>query len=144
MTGVSIATLTETKPTADSDATGVGIAGDGEGFGFGNNRQPGPPAGAGGLKWNVAQQATDLEAYQRKLDFFAIEIGAVHKSNDQIWRISELSSKKVVTESTRSAESNLRYFVNRRQRLLQWDRLTIAQAGIDSEDVIAVHFYPLN
>ena len=137
----SLAKLSETK-LAESEGTGIGIAGDGFGPGIGIGRMPGPGGGNLAPKWNVIQDASDLESYQRKLDFFAIEIGAVHKSSDQIWRIAHLSTKKVVAESTRSAESSLRYFVNQRTRLLQWDRQTIAQAGVDVQDVIAVHFYP--
>ena len=141
MTGASVAELSEVK-LSESDGAGFGIEGDSDGPGIGSERRPGPPGGSGSPKWNVVQQASDLDDYQRKLDFFAIEIGAVHKSSDQIWRIASLSTEKVVTESSRSAESNPRYFVNQRKRLLQWDHQTIAQAGIDLQNVLAVHFYP--
>ena len=140
-TGDSVAKLAETT-FSESAGTGIGIAGNGDGLGIGIGRLPGPIAGVRAPKWSVVQEAADLESYQRKLDFFAIEIGAVHKSGDQIWRIARLSTEKVVTESTRGAESSRRHFVNQKTRLRQWDRQTIAQAGVDLKDVIAVHFYP--
>ena len=140
MSGASIAELFE-KNVLDSEGTGIGIAGDSDGLGTGTGRTPGPQASAA-PNWSVIQEASDLESYQRKLDYFGIEIGAVHKSNDKIWRIANLSGEKAITESSRSAESKRRYFVNQRKRLLQWDRQTIAQAGVDLQDMIAVHFYP--
>jgi len=99
-------------------------------------------SGGAAPQWSVVQTANDLASYQRKLDVFGIEIGAVHKTRDQVWRIAKLSTEKIVTESTRGAESAARYFVNQKKRLQQWDRQTIAAAGLDLQDVIAVHFYP--
>ena len=141
MSEVSVAELAKSK-LSDSDGTGIGVFGSGDGLGIGFGRVAGPPAGTGPPKWNVVQEAANLEDYQRKLDFFAIEIGAVHKSNNEILKIAQLSTEKIVTKSSRSAESKRRYFANQRTRLLQWDHQTIAQAGVDSQDVIAVHFYP--
>ena len=141
MSGASIAELFE-KNVLDSEGTGIGIAGDTDGLGTGIGRTPGPAQASAAPNWSVIQEASNLESYQRKLDYFGIEIGAVHKSNDKIWRIANLSGEKAVTESSRSAESKRRYFVNQRKRLLQWDRQTIAQAGVDLQDMIAVHFYP--
>ena len=141
LTGISIAEVFA-KNASDSQGTGIGIAGDKDGPGIGIGRTPGPAQAGAPPNWSVTQESPNLAGYQSKLDFFAIEIGAVHKTNDKIWRIAKLSTEKVVTESSRSAESETRYFVNKRQRLLQWDRQTIAQAGVDPQDVIAVHFYP--
>ena len=146
MTTASVANVFEvigSKPTSSEVVGFNGIGANGQGFdGFGIRRAVLPPGGGAKPRWNVVQQADDLLSYQRKLDFFAIEIGAVHKSKDQIWKVSQLATEKVATESSRSAESSTRYFINKRKRLLQWDQQTIAQAGIESQDVIAVHFYP--
>ena len=141
MTDVSISKLSQTMLPSLFNGNGDGFGGDGKERGIGFiDRLPGL-SGVVAPKWNVIQEASDLEDYQHKLDFFAIEIGAVHKSSGQIWRISQLSTEKVVTESSRGAESSHRYFVNKQKRLQQWDRATIAQAGVDVQDTIAVHFY---
>jgi len=141
MTTASVASVFEVIGSKPISSEVVGF--NGHGFdGFGIKRAVLPPGGGAKPRWNVVQQADDLISYQRKLDFFAIEIGAVHKSKDQIWKVSQLATEKVATESSRSAESSTRYFINKRKLLLQWDQQTIAQAGIESQDVIAVHFYP--
>lgn len=130
----SVEKLSETKSVLGG---GVGnIAGIGW-----DPRTPRTPSVAA-ARWSVVQQAKDLESYQRKLDFFGIEIGAVHKTRDQVWRIAKLSTEKTVTESTRKAESKHKYFVNQKKRLQRWDQQIIAETGIDLKDVIAVHFYP--
>ena len=142
MTDISITEFSQAKLPSFSNGAGDGIFGDGDGPGFGFTKRSPGPVGVATPNWNVVQEAADLKAYQRKLDFFGIEIGAVQKSNDQIWRIAQLATEKVVTESSRSAESKHRYFINQRKRLQQWDRQTIADAGVDLQDIIAVHFYP--
>ena len=139
LTGTSIAELSESK-LLSFNGDGDGIAGEGDGTGIGK-RQSGPSS-VTKPKWSVTLEAANLKDYQQKLDYFGIEIAAVHKSNSEIWKIADLSGEKVVTKSSRSAESKRRYFVNQRKRLLQWDRQTIAQAGVDLQDVLAVHFYP--
>ena len=144
-TGTPLEDLIETvNPSVVNFSDVKGAPGDGIGDvpGPGRDPQTVPPSGVAGPQWSVVQASDDLESYQRKLDFFGIEIGAVHKTRDQVWRITKLSTEKIVTESTRSAESRVRYFVNKKKRLQQWDRQTIAAAGVDLQDVIAVHFYP--
>ena len=125
-----------------SDANGKLGNGVGTDPGFGRDPRTTPTSGLAAPRWSVVQKANDLESYQQKLDFFGIEIGAVHKTQDQVWRIAKLSTEKTVTESTRSAEAKTRYFVSQKKRLQQWDRQMIANAGVDLKDVIAVHFYP--
>ena len=125
-----------------SDANGILGNGVGTDPGFGRDPRTIPTSGLVAPRWSVVQKANDLESYQQKLDFFGIEIGAVHKTQDQVWRIAKLSTEKTVTESTRSAEAKTRYFVSQKKRLPQWDRQMIANAGVDVKDVIAVHFYP--
>ena len=124
-----------------SDANGTFGYGVGTDPGFGRDPRTTPPPSVAGPQWSVVQNASDLVSYQRKLDFFGIEIGAVHKTRDQVWRIAKLSTEKTVTESNRQAESSHRHFVNQIKRLQQWDQQTIADAGIDLQDVIACLLY---
>jgi len=143
--GTPIEDLIETVTPSVAKLSDVkGVPGDGSGGvpGPGPDPRTVPPSGPALPQWSVTQTANGLGSYQRKLDFFGIEIGAVHKTRDQVWRIAKLSTEKIVTESTRSAESRVRYFVNQKKRLQQWDRQTIAAAGVDLQDTIAVHFYP--
>ena len=140
MTGASIAELSQSK-LPSLVGTGDRISGDDTGLRI-RKRQSISAVTVATPQWSVIQEAGNLEDYQSKLDFFGIQIGAVHKSNDKIWRIAELATEKIVTESSRSAESKNRYFVNQQTRLLHWDRQTIAQAGMNLQNVIAVHFYP--
>ena len=134
MSGTSIASVVQVN----------GLSGDGvtEIHGIDQDKRQLLPERIVAPKWSVIHEAADLESYQQKLDFFKIEIGAVHQFDDRIWRISQLSIDKIVSESTREAESGYRYFVNKQKRLQQLDLQTITQAGLDVEHVIAVHFYP--
>lgn len=144
-TGTPLEELIETvTPSIEKLSNANGTLGYGVGTdpGFGWDPRTTPPPSVTGPQWSVVQNANDLASYQRKLDFFGIEIGAVHKTRDQVWRIAKLSTEKTVTESDRQAESIRRHFVNQKKRLQQWDQQTIADAGIDLQDVIAVHFYP--
>ena len=144
-TGTPLEELIETvTPSIEKLSNANGTLGYGVGTdpGFGWDPRTTPPPSVTGPQWSVVQNANDLASYQRKLDFFGIEIGAVHKTRDQVWRIAKLSTEKTVTESNRQAESIRRHFVNQKKRLQQWDQQTIADAGIDLQDVIAVHFYP--
>lgn len=143
--GTPLEELIETvTPSIEKLSNANGTLGYGVGTdpGFGWDPRTTPPPSVTGPQWSVVQNANDLASYQRKLDFFGIEIGAVHKTRDQVWRIAKLSTEKTVTESNRQAESIRRHFVNQKKRLQQWDQQTIADAGIDLQDVIAVHFYP--
>ena len=143
--GTPLEELIETvTPSIEKLSDANGTFGDGVGTdpGFGWDPRTTPPPSVAGPQWSVVQNASDLVSYQRKLDFFGIEIGAVHKTRDQVWRIAKLSTEKTVTESNRQAESSHRHFVNQKKRLQQWDQRTIAEAGIELQDVIAVHFYP--
>lgn len=95
-----------------------------------------------GFTWSVSHSAGDLDEYQRKLDFFDIQIGVVHKTRNDIWRISNLSTKKTIVESDRSAESSSHRFVNRNNRLRLWDVKIASESGIETDESLVVHFYP--
>lgn len=92
--------------------------------------------------WSVSQTAAAIDDYQRQLDFFDIQIGVVHKTRKDIWRISDLSAKKTITNSNRSAESSSRRFSNQNNRLRRWDIRIAKEAGFDVNETIVVHFYP--
>ena len=122
-----------------------GLGGDGvlDGFG-GDGVDPRETVQAkGGFTWSVKLAAEDFDQYQRKLDFFGIEIGVVHKTRDDIWRVSNLSAESKVSKSNRAAEASSHRFQNRNRRLRHWDFRIAQNAGLDVNDalVLVVHFY---
>ena len=121
---------------------GLGGTGLGDGFG-GTGIDPRERVNSTrGYTWSVSQTAADLNDYRRKLDFFDIQIGVVHKTRNTIWRISDLSTKKTITQSNRSAESASHRFANRNNRLRRWDVKIAAEAGVQTDETLVVHFYP--
>lgn len=94
-------------------------------------------------RWSIKYQAADLDEYAEQLDFFGIELGAIHETDVTIIRLSLFSGEKPLkTESTRERENGRQtiYFVPESERLLGWDWQLAGRAGITDDFHGLVHF----
>lgn len=116
----------------------------GRGKGLGS-RDGGGGGGSGIPAWNVELEAKDRNAYRKQLSFFKIEVGAVHKMNNRVFRLSDPAGASRLVESSRAGEKAKRTHLwgHRNKRLLDWDKDILRQAGLQSvDDFIVGQFYP--
>lgn len=117
----------------------------GAGPGHGS-REGGPGVGGGGVpewkRWVINYEAEDINTYAKQLAFFAIEIGVVHQTKNDIWRVQNLSGPIKVTKSSREAEDRTLRFTPENVRLRRWDQELCKRAGVPLGSTVQAQFYP--
>ena len=117
----------------------------GAGPGYGS-REGGPGDGGGGVpewkRWVINYEAEDISTYAKQLAFFAIEIGVVHQTKNDIWRVQNLSGPIKVTKSSREAEDGTLRFTPEKVRLRRWDQELCKRAGVPLGSTVQAQFYP--
>jgi hypothetical protein len=124
---------------------GVGDSeGDGESGIGGTDRdpEPTPEIVSEHRRWKVHIESENASKYFEHFSFFEIELGAVHKSKNDIVRIKNSGGAWVVKNSSRSEENESQYFVTSNSSASRWDRAVVKQEGFDLSQYILVHFYP--
>lgn len=120
----------------------------GTGQGLGDSRAKGP--GGGGTadalpeqdRWEINYSTTSVNAYAQQLDFFNIELGAVHRTKSEIYYASKLSQAKPERRSGFRDEEGRIYFSHLNKQLRQYDQTLLEKASIDTTDKLIVQFYP--
>ena len=121
----------------------------GTGTGLGDSRASGP-GGEGNAdalapheRWEINYSTSSVRAYATQLDFFGIELGAVHRSKSDITYAKALSKPKPDTRTGYRDEEDRVYFSHLNKTLREYDRqlLEKARPGI-TKGRLLVQFYP--
>lgn len=120
----------------------------GAGQGLGDSRATGP--GGGGTadevaeydRWEINYATSNVRAYAAQLEFFNIELGAVHRSNPEIYYASKLTQDKPERRTGFRDQEDRVYFGHVNKQLRQFDTTLLERASIDTTDMLIVQFYP--
>ena len=117
------------------------------GLGFGEGHKDGEPGiGPTGTpkykRWSILFEAEDIDAYAKQLAFFKIDVAAIHRTKNNIWRVHQSDGVSKVIESNRQQENKTLRFSHKRQRLRDWDKEICRRSGVDISNVITSQFYP--
>ncbi len=135
----SISTILARNEMRDGNAaqmgrgTGLGTLGGGGGGGHGRP------------SWNVEFEAKDRNSYYQQLSFFKIEIGAIHKLNNNVYRLADPAGAAALRTSDRSTEKTNKtvLFSHRIRRLEEWDKDLLRKADLQNlDDFILGQVYP--
>jgi len=117
------------------------------GLGLGEGHKDGDPEiGPTGTpkhkRWSILFEAEDIDAYAKQLAFFKIDVAAIHRTENNIWRVHQSAGVWEAIESNRQQENKTLRFSHKRQRLRNWDKEICRQSGVDISNVITAQFYP--
>lgn len=118
-----------------------------QGRGRGLGSIDGGGGGGGGVvpeykRWRIEYEASDVGTYAQQLSYFKIDIGAVHKLNNNISRLADPGGSPRVKRSDRKAEEKSVHFGHANQRLQRWDVQLLKNANVDTEECLIRQFYP--
>ena len=117
----------------------------GAGTGYGS-REGGPGTGGDGVpewkRWVINYEAEDIATYAKQLSFFAIDIGVIHQTKNDIWRVQNLSGPIKVAKSSRQVENRTLRFTPEKIRLRRWDQELCKRAGVQLGSTVQAQFYP--
>jgi hypothetical protein len=135
----SVSTILARNEMRDGNAAQMG-----RGRGLGS-RDGGGSGGHGRPVWNVEFEAKDRNSYYQQLSFFKIEIGAIHKLNNNVYRLSDPAGAAAIRATDRSAEKANRtvLFSHRIRRLEDWDKDLLRKADLRNlDDYVLGQVYP--
>ena len=116
----------------------------GAGGGYGS-REGGPGTGGDGIpeyqRWVINYEAEDILTYAQQLSFFQIDIGVIHQTRNDIWRLTQPGGQNKVTKTTRERENLTLRFQHKKPRMRRWDEELCKRAGIDLSNTIQSQFY---
>lgn len=116
----------------------------GRGSGYGS-REGGPGTGGDGIpeykRWVINYEADDILTYAQQLNFFKIDIGVIHQTRNDIWRLGQPGAQNTVTKTNRQLEDQTLRFQHKRPRMRRWDEELCRRAGIDLSNTIQSQFY---
>jgi len=108
-------------------------------------RDPGPaPSQKPANRWKIAYEIENRLQYKKQLDQLGIEIGVLHSRDNDIWRIGALATDGRVSHSSRERERLSMMFAHSKPVLKQWDRGIATDAGLKTEGMLFVQFFPEN
>lgn len=93
-------------------------------------------------RWSVKFQAENIDDYKKQLSFFDIDVAAIHRTKNLIWRVSDVADSCVVTQTSRQQENQTLRFHHKKSRMRSWDVELCKQSGVEMSDTIVSHFYP--
>ncbi len=120
----------------------------GSGKGKGDSRAAGP-GGDGNLdlippweRWEVKYSTRSVEDYAQQLDFFDIEIGALHRTSTEINYLSKMASSKRKRRGSRPQEDRLYFVHGKSGALTALTEQLLKGSGIDTNNRLLAQFYP--
>jgi len=117
----------------------------GAGSGYGS-REGGPGTGGDGIpehkRWVINYEAEDIQTYASQLSFFSIDIGVIHQSRNDIWRLTKPGGSNKVRKTSRELENLTLRFQHKKPRMRRWDEELCRRAGMDLSNTIQSQFYP--
>lgn len=116
----------------------------GAGAGYGS-REGGPGTGGDGIpehqRWVINYEAEDIQTYSQQLSFFQIDIGVIHQTRNDIWRLNQPGAGNKVSKTNRERENQTLRFQHKKPRMRRWDEELCKRAGIDLSNTIQSQFY---
>ena len=132
-------TLSGSTSNSDGQAKKTGI-------GSRSGTDLGPEIGPVGTpihqRWSIIFEADRIDAYIQQMEFFDIDIAAIHKIKNDIWRVRFSDGESQVINSNRERENGTLRFLNRKNTFRRWDKEICRRSGIDTKDVITAQFFP--
>ncbi len=117
----------------------------GRGKGFGS-REGGPGTGGDGIpeykRWIINYESENLETYAMQLTHFDIDVGVIHSTTNEIWRIHEVGGIPSVIKTNRETENKSLRFMHKKAKMQRWDQTLARRQGVDLADTITCQFYP--
>lgn len=117
----------------------------GRGSGYGS-RDGGDGSGGDGVpeykRWKIAYEASDINVYSDQLRSLNIDIGVVHQTKPDIWRLHNPGAGSDVKRTSRESENKSLYFTHAKERLRRWDQQLCRRANMDLSNTIQCQFYP--
>lgn len=115
----------------------------GKGGGYGS-RDGGPSGSGDGVpeykRWKIVYEVDTKDTYKRQLDHFGIQIGVVESQGERVFRLSNVSRRVNVEQSTREKSNGLR-FSHSKKRMKRWDEEICKKAGVQTNGNLMCQFY---
>ena len=116
----------------------------GTGRGYGS-REGGPGKGGDAIpeykRWIINYESDDINVYAKQLSFFGIDIGVIHQTRNDIWRVHDVGGTPSVIETNREREHETLRFAHKKMRMQRWDRQLCKRAGVDLNNTLQAQFY---
>ena len=116
----------------------------GAGAGYGS-REGGPGTGGDGIpehkRWIINYEAENIDVYSQQLSFFQIDIGVIHQTRNDIWRLKQPGARNQVIKTNRENENKTLRFQHKKPRMRRWDQELCKRAGINLSNTIQSQFY---
>jgi hypothetical protein len=117
----------------------------GRGSGYGS-REGGTGTGGDGIpehkRWIINYEAEDIDSYADQLSFFNIDIGVIHQTRNDIWRVNDAGGAAKVIQTDREKEKLTLRFAHKKQRMKRWDEELSRRNGVNLSNTITNQFYP--
>ena len=106
----------------------------------------GPGKGGDGIpehkRWIINYESENIDSYAQQLSFFDIDIGVIHSTTNDIWKIKDVGKSPTVAKTSREAENDTLRFMHKKLRMQRWDQILARRQGVDLDDTIIAQFYP--
>jgi hypothetical protein len=117
----------------------------GRGSGYGS-REGGTGTGGDGIpehkRWIINYEAEDITSYAQQLSYFNIDIGVIHQTRNDIWRVNDAGGAAKVIQTDREKEKLTLRFAHKKQRMQRWDEELARRNGVNLSNTITNQFYP--
>ena len=117
----------------------------GKGRGYGS-REGGPGKGGDGIpeykRWIINYEADDINTYARQLSFFNIDLGVIHQTRNDVWRVHDVGGGASVIKTNRERENDTLRFHHEKIRMRRWDSELCKRSGVDLSNTVQAQFYP--
>ncbi|MFT5301711.1 MAG: hypothetical protein ACI814_002517 [Mariniblastus sp.] len=117
----------------------------GAGRGYGS-REGGEGGGGDGIpeykRWIIHYEADDMRSYAKQLSFFDIDIGVMHQTRPDIWRVHDVGNSPSVIKTDRDREAKTLRFSHSKMKMKRWDQELCKRAGVDLSNTLQAQFYP--
>lgn len=135
--------VSSVKASLEKRSGDAAVMGAGRGYG---SREGGPGSGGDGIpeykRWIINYESEDISTYADMLSHFDIDIGVVHQTKDDIWRVKDVAKGGKVVHTNREGEGKSLYFMHKKMKMQRWDQELCRRAGVDLGNTIQCQFYP--
>ncbi len=119
------------------------VMGAGRGYG---SREGGPGTGGDGIpeykRWIINYEADDIGTYAKMLSYFTIDIGVIHQTRNDIWRVHDVGGSPEKITSNRETENKTLRFTHEKIKMKRWDQELSKRVGVDISNTVQCQFYP--